>query len=100
MLVSADKDAMEICVGCREAASFDRLRRYRLDSRRGRALFGGAWLFRCGGCGLVQSRPIPGAGELAGYYAGAYRQGGRHGAEAAVLADFPRDNLFYYHRGQ
>ena len=100
MPVSRESDLMEVCVGCGDAAGFERLRPYRLDSQGGQALFGQAWLVRCRGCGLVQSRPIPGAGELGAYYAGAYRQGGRHGAEAAVLADFPRDNLFYYHRGQ
>ncbi len=87
------------CVGCR-LTSLERVRPYRLDSGRGRTLFGGAWLYRCRDCGLVQAKPLPGAEGLASYYARTYRTGGRHGAEAAIVRDFPRDNLFYYHRGQ
>jgi len=87
------------CVGC-GLANLERVRPYRLDSSRGRLLFGASWLFRCRDCGLVQAKPLPGAEELADYYATTYRTGGRHGAEAATIRDFPKDNLFYYHRGQ
>jgi len=87
------------CVGC-GLAGLERVRPYRLDSARGKPLFGASWLYRCGDCGLVQAKPLPGAEELAAYYATSYRTGGRHGAEAALLRDFPRDNLFYYHRSQ
>jgi len=98
--VRGGDNLQEACVGCRDASGFEDLRPYRPDSGRVQSLFGHLMLVRCKGCGLVQTRPIPTSAELAAYYAGVFREGGRHGAEVATLAEFPRDNLFYYHRGQ
>lgn len=87
-----------VCVVCH--GPLNPLRRYRRDGERGRALFRGAHVSRCAECLLVQVTPLPSAGQLREYYAQASRSGGRHGAGEADLSTFPRDNLFYYHRGQ
>lgn len=86
------------CVVCH--GPLNPLRRYRRDGERGRALFGGAHVSRCAECLLVQVTPLPSADRLEEYYAQTYRSGGRHGAGEADLSTFPRDNLFYHHRGQ
>ncbi len=88
----------QTCVACE--GPLNPLRRYRLDGRRGKALFGSAHISRCAECNLVQMTPLPSADELHAYYSRLYRSGGRHGAREASLDDFPRDNLFYYHRGR
>ncbi len=87
-----------VCVVCH--GPLTPLRRYRRDGGRGRALFGGAHVSRCAECLLVQVTPLPSADQLEAYYAQTYRSGGRHGADEADLSTFPRDNLFFYHRGQ
>ncbi len=89
---------LHACVVCH--GPLNPLRRYRRDGGRGRALFGGAHVSRCAECLLVQVTPLPSADRLEEYYGRAYRSGGRHGAEEADLSTFPRDNLFYHHRGQ
>ncbi len=86
------------CVVCH--GPLNPLRRYRRDGGRGRAVFSGAHVSRCAECLLVQVTPLPSAATLQEYYARLYRSGGRHGADEADLTTFPRDNLFYHHRGQ
>ncbi len=86
------------CVVCH--GPLNPLRRYRRDGARGRAVFGGAHVSRCAECLLVQVTPLPSATRLEEYYTQVYRSGGRHGAREADLSTFPRDNLFYWHRGE
>ncbi len=86
-----------VCVVCH--GPLNPLRRYRCDGGRGRTLFGGAHVSRCAECLLVQVTTLPSADQLEAYYAQASRSGDRHGAEEANLSTFPRDNLFFHHRG-
>lgn len=87
------------CLAC-GAGGLRAVRPYRLDSPHARPLFGGAQLYECAGCGLVQMAPLPDGPALDRYYAETYRSGGKRGAEAASADDFPRDNLFFLHRGE
>ncbi len=89
----------DACLSCARG-DVRRVRRYRSKTRYGRAIFGNAWLHECDTCGLVQaiSRPAPKA--LADYYALDYRRGGCYGSDVADVSRFPKDNLFYYNRGQ
>ncbi len=77
-----------------------RVRRYRTNTRYGRAVFGEAWLHECPHCGLVQAVPRPALQALADYYARDYRREGYAGSDVADLSTFPKDNLFYFNRGQ
>jgi SAM-dependent methyltransferase len=63
-------------------------------------VFGGAYLAECSACGLVQAVPRPEPRMLAEYYALDYRRGCRYGADVANVSQFPKDNLFYFNRGQ
>ena len=76
------------------------MRPYRSKSAQGRAIFAGAWLYRCDGCGLIQSSPNPSLETLERYYAVDYRNQCLGGSDVADLTKFPLDNLFYYNRGQ
>ena len=76
------------------------IRRYRCKTRRGKAVFGDAGLYRCDECGLVQVLPAPDPDALADYYRLDYRSGSLFGADVADAKQFPRDNLFYLNRGQ
>ncbi|MBK8249173.1 MAG: class I SAM-dependent methyltransferase [Gemmatimonadetes bacterium] len=48
----------------------------------------------------MQLSPVPSEDELTRYYTRDYRSGGRYGGNAADLANFPRDNLFFFNRGE
>lgn len=49
---------------------------------------------------MVWAEPAPEARALAAYYADEYRAAGRYGAAAVDLREFPRDNGFFFARGQ
>jgi SAM-dependent methyltransferase len=87
------------CLACKQRHA-TRVRRYRLDTRYGREVFGDAWLHQCCACGLVQIVPRPEPQALADYYVRDYRRGGLYGSDVADANKFPKDNLFYYNRGQ
>ena len=87
------------CLACGGSA-LAQVRPYRAESDAGRPLFGAAFLLRCDTCGLVQMAPIPSRDKLEAYYARDYRLGGRHGSGVADISGFPRDNMFYFHRGR
>jgi SAM-dependent methyltransferase len=87
------------CLSCGEN-KLDGVRPYRTKLSYGRTVFGGAQLKRCVECGLVQVVPRPDPRVLADYYARDYRSGPRFGADVADASRFPRDNLFYFNRGQ
>lgn len=77
------------------------VRPYRTQSPHGKRLFGHGTIATCERCGIVQLTPQPTTAELERYYAADYRGGGKlYGADVANPATFPRDNLFYYNRGQ
>lgn len=87
------------CIGC----GSDRLsyrRAYRTNTKFGRRVFRGASLFECDVCHLVQLAPQPDPQVLADYYAWDYRRVAIYGTDVADPATFPKDNLFYYNRGQ
>ncbi|MBL8960563.1 MAG: class I SAM-dependent methyltransferase [Gemmatimonadetes bacterium] len=86
------------CLAC-GSADLAPLRAYRSESPAGKRLFSGQ-LCRCEACSLVQLSPVPSDDELGRYYARDYRSGGRYGGNAADLANFPRDNLFFFNRGE
>ena len=77
-----------------------RVRRYRTDTRYGKAVFGAASIYECPGCGLAQVAPRPSPPVLAQYYVQDYRRGGCYGSDVADVQQFPKDNLFYFNRGQ
>ena len=87
------------CLGCTRDGLLP-IRAYRTDSVHGKLLFGQASICRCQSCGLVQIAPIPAPGDLRNYYAIGYRESGRYGSEQASASQFPRDNLFYFNRGE
>ena len=87
------------CLAC-GYSDLQRMRHYRTNTRYGRAVFGNAWLYECSQCGLVQADPRPASQVLADYYAMDYRSGGCYGSDVANANQFPKDNLFYYNRGQ
>ncbi len=87
------------CLTCNHTG-LQKVRPYRTKTAHGRALFGHTWLYECRQCGLVQTVPRPTLQQLADYYAVDYRNGCFAGADVANLAEFPKDNLFYYNRGQ
>jgi len=89
----------ETCVSCGES-KLRRARRYRTNTQYGRVIFDGAWLHECRQCGLVQVVPRPSTQALVDYYAVDYRRGGKYGSDVANAGLFPRDNLFYFNRGQ
>ena len=86
------------CLAC-DGIQLAAVRPYRSESPAGKRLFRGN-LVRCASCTLVQLSPAPSDDALTNYYARDYRSGGRYGASAADLADFPRDNLFFFNRGE
>ncbi|MBI1790767.1 MAG: hypothetical protein HYR60_24830, partial [Acidobacteria bacterium] len=90
---------IDSCLGCGQQG-LRRVRPYRTDSRHGRNVLGGSWLYECSGCGLVQAAPRPDARELNDYYSVDYRRAGYYGSDVADPTAFPKDNLFYYNRGQ
>ena len=93
------KDTRALCLGCgRDRLS--RVRRYRTKTRHGNDIFHASWLCICDDCGLVQAMPRPDIQQLMNYYAVDYREGCCAGADVADPTRFPKDNLFYYNRGQ
>lgn len=76
------------------------IRPYRCHTRHGRAVFGDAWLARCDGCSLVQAMPAPVPEALRRYYEADYRRRGYAGSDVADPDAFPKDNLFYFNRGE
>lgn len=87
------------CLAC-SSDELRNVRRYRTISAAGRRVFRNARLYECSQCALVQAAPRPSPETLADYYAVDYRGGGCHGADVADAERFPKDNLFYYNRGQ
>jgi 2-polyprenyl-3-methyl-5-hydroxy-6-metoxy-1,4-benzoquinol methylase len=87
------------CLSCGNTR-LSRVRPYRTRSREGSGLFGGSWLVECAVCGLIQIDPIPTATRLDQYYRDDYRKLGAYGADVADTSRFPRDNLFYFNRGE
>lgn len=87
------------CISCAHTELRD-IRAYRTDTGPGRWIFGGARLAECLRCQLTQCLPLPSPEVLADYYIASYRQSGLGGVDAANLAEFPRDNLFYLNRGR
>jgi SAM-dependent methyltransferase len=49
---------------------------------------------------MVQVDPLPDAEALNAYYRHDYRTGGLYGSDTNDAATFPRDNLFYFNRGE
>jgi SAM-dependent methyltransferase len=92
-------DAGSACLSC-GAIPLHPLRRYRVQTRAGKTLFGASWLRECGSCGLVQALPRPDAAALGAYYSNAYWEGTHEGADLADLSLFPKDNLALFNRGQ
>jgi 2-polyprenyl-3-methyl-5-hydroxy-6-metoxy-1,4-benzoquinol methylase len=76
------------------------LRRYRVQTKAGHALFGGAWLRECVSCGLVQAVPRPDAERLDDYYATAYWKKTHPATGLVDVQRFPRDNLALFNRGR
>lgn len=87
------------CLGCGEK-NLQHIRAYRTKSARGRELFGGSVLSRCNTCDLVQVDPLPQSAALNAYYTHDYRTGGLYGSDTNDATTFPRDNLFYFNRGE
>jgi len=87
------------CLHC-EHEELRQIRRYRTNTQYGKRVFGSAWVHECDHCGLVQTIPRPPHQALANYYAVDYRYGGKYGSDVADGRQFPKDNLFYFNRGQ
>ncbi len=96
---SSGEPADGSCVSCGHAL-LRAVRRYRTTTKPGRQIFSDCSLYECGNCGLVQVSPRPTLAELAEYYAVDYREGLCAGSDVADSTKFPKDNLFYYNRGQ
>jgi SAM-dependent methyltransferase len=92
-------DAGSACLSC-GATTLHPLRRYRVQTRAGKTLFGRSWLRECSSCGLVQAVPRPDAAALAAYYSNAYWEATHGAADLADLSLFPKDNLALFNRGQ
>lgn len=88
-----------VCLSCSHG-ELSRVRPYRTITRDGRAVFGNVCLHSCNRCGLVQVVPPPASEALTAYYISDYRSGGYHGSDVADVSQFPKDNLFYFNRGQ
>jgi len=97
--ISGGKRMSFACLACKQN-NVKSVRRYRLDTEYGHDVFCDAWLHQCDVCGLVQIVPRPEPQALADYYVRDYRRGGLYGSDVADVKQFPRDNLFYYNRGQ
>lgn len=76
------------------------MRPYRTKTDAGREIFSDSHLRECVSCGLVQAVPRPSLQELSDYYAVDYRAAYCAGEDVADVEAFPKDNLFYYNRGQ
>ena len=87
------------CLSC-GATKLQPLRRYRVQTRVGRKLFGTSWLRECLSCGLVQAQPRPDEDALADYYTKAYWEATHPAGDSADTALFPKDNLALFNRGQ
>ena len=90
---------MAHCLAC-HGDELRRIRPYRTKTAHGRKLFRDASLHACRECSLVQVVPPPGLEALSTYYAEDYRKGCRAGSDVSEVSEFPKDNLFYYNRGQ
>ncbi len=87
------------CLSC-GSRTMRRVRPYRVNTRFGRTFFGGGWLVECAGCRLVQLVPRPAPEQLNQFYVADYRKNPLYGELAANARQFPKDNLFYFNRGQ
>ncbi len=87
------------CIACGNAEMKD-VRPYRTNTPYGRRVFGKPSLFECGGCGLVQVYPQPDTTTLTQYYMEDYRKFLQYGQQVSDPQAFPRDNLFYFNRGE
>lgn len=87
------------CIAC-GSEQIHQVRPYRTKTPHGKQLFAGQWLCECDGCGLVQTVPAPTLQALTDYYAVDYRAGCCAGCDVSDSDRFPKDNLFYYNRGQ
>lgn len=90
---------MTHCLAC-HGEELRRIRAYRTKTTHGRKLFGNASVCVCRECALVQVVPRPSLEALSTYYAEDYRKGCRAGSDVSEVSEFPKDNLFYYNRGQ
>lgn len=72
----------------------------RTKTPHGKHLFDGQWLCECDKCGLAQIIPAHSLQALPDYYAEDYRAGCCSGFYVSDSTRFPKDNLFYYNRGQ
>ena len=91
--------SLSACCSCGHE-SLKKVRPYRAHTRYGKAVFDGAALYGCERCSLIQALPRPASSVLDAYYVSDYRRAAFTGSDVANLADFPKDNLFYYNRGQ
>ena len=89
----------ERCITC-GSDSLEKVRPYRTKTAHGKDLFDGQWLCECSECGLVQTIPAPSLQALSDYYAVDYRDKCCAGCDVSDSNRFPKDNLFYYNRGQ
>jgi SAM-dependent methyltransferase len=89
----------DCCITC-GSNQLNKVRPYRTKTPHGKQLFAGQWLCECGECGLVQTVPAPCLQALSDYYAVDYRAGCCAGCDVSDSDRFPKDNLFYYNRGQ
>ena len=78
------------------------VRRYRTNSSYGKEVFHKSTLAVCRHCGFVQAVSRPPFDVLADYYVQDYRQGCicTGGGDVADISEYPKDNLYYYNRGQ
>ena len=86
------------CIGCGNGVS-EPVRAYRTNTQSGAETFGRPVLHECKKCSLVQVWPPPAPEALERYYVEDYRRSGLYGADVACPARFPKDNLFYFNRG-
>ena len=87
------------CLLCGKT-SLDLVREYRSATAAGKMVFDGRHLFRCTNCGLIQVCPLPKSSDLVKYYTSDYRSGGKGGSAEANLRLFPKDNIFFFSRGE
>jgi 2-polyprenyl-3-methyl-5-hydroxy-6-metoxy-1,4-benzoquinol methylase len=87
------------CCSCR-CERLRLVRPYRTHTRYGKDVFGGAKLYTCEACNLVQALPRPESSVVDEYYRSDYRRAAFTGTDVASAEDFPKDNLFYFNRGR
>ena len=87
------------CLLCNHSG-FEPLRRYRPNSKPGKRIFRDMWIGKCNNCKFVQVYPRPDNDVISNYYISNYRSGTCYGADVADENEFPKDNLFYFNRGE